>query len=97
MDKEVILEIRNLSVRYRTRKGPIMPVANVSLRVREGECLGIAGESGCGKSTIARMILAEIDGQGWVLVGSLNGGEASAKLNRDVSARRFGLGVSLPC
>jgi len=30
------------------------------------------------------MILAEIDGQGWVLVGSLNGGEVSAKLNREM-------------
>jgi len=32
-----------------------------------------------------KMILAEIAGQGWVLVGSLNGGEASAKLNREMA------------
>jgi cardiolipin synthase A/B len=32
-----------------------------------------------------KMVLAEIDGQGWVFVGSLNGGEASAKVNREVS------------
>jgi len=37
-----------------------------------------------------KMMLAEIGGQGWVLVGSLNGGEASAKLNRDVPACRSG-------
>jgi phosphatidylserine/phosphatidylglycerophosphate/cardiolipin synthase-like enzyme len=32
-----------------------------------------------------KMVLAEIDGQGWVMVGSLNGGEASSKVNREVS------------
>jgi len=60
------------------------PVDHVSLQVGSAEIFGLAGESGCGKSTLARMILAEIDGQGWVLVGSLNGGEASAKLNREM-------------
>ncbi len=32
-----------------------------------------------------KMTLAEIDGQGWVMAGSLNGGEASSKVNREVS------------
>jgi phosphatidylserine/phosphatidylglycerophosphate/cardiolipin synthase-like enzyme len=32
-----------------------------------------------------KMVLAEIDGQGWAMVGSLNGGEASSKVNREVS------------
>lgn len=32
-----------------------------------------------------KMALAQVDGQGWVMVGSLNGGEASAKVNREVS------------
>jgi phosphatidylserine/phosphatidylglycerophosphate/cardiolipin synthase-like enzyme len=32
-----------------------------------------------------KMVLAEVDGRGWAMVGSLNGGEASAKVNREVS------------
>ncbi len=57
MEADVILDIRNLSVCYRTRKGTITPVSNVSLKVHQGECLGIAGESGSGKSTLALAVM----------------------------------------
>ena len=51
------LDIKDLVIQYKTRKGVITPVDKVSLGVQKGECLGIAGESGCGKSTFAQAIV----------------------------------------
>jgi peptide/nickel transport system ATP-binding protein len=64
-----LLEVKNLSKRFTTRKrsflgtqqgGEILAVDDVSFEVGPGECLGLVGESGCGKTTTARMILRSI-------------------------------------
>jgi peptide/nickel transport system ATP-binding protein len=47
-----ILEVRQLSVAYRTDAGHVMAVDRVDLDLARGEFLGIVGESGCGKSTL---------------------------------------------
>jgi peptide/nickel transport system ATP-binding protein len=52
-----LLEIRDLSVTYRTHEGPVPAVRNVSLNVEAGTAVGLAGESGCGKSSVASTIL----------------------------------------
>ena len=55
--KEPILKMSHISkVFYSDKTGEIPAVTDVSLDIQEGECVGIVGESGCGKSTIARMI-----------------------------------------
>lgn len=54
---ENILEIRELTLDYRTPAGTQRAVDRVSLDVRRGEVLGIVGESGSGKSTLAYQIL----------------------------------------
>ncbi len=55
--KPPLLDIRNLYVEYLTERGPVRAVNNVSFSIAPGEVFGLAGESGCGKSTIAHSIL----------------------------------------
>lgn len=46
----MILDIRNLRIEFETLRGRVSPVMGLDLRVKEGESVGIVGESGCGKS-----------------------------------------------
>jgi len=54
---EYLLDVRGLKVEYLTDKGPVRAVNGVSFSIKSGEIFGLAGESGCGKSTIAHSIL----------------------------------------
>jgi peptide/nickel transport system ATP-binding protein len=55
--EQPLLDIRDLKVEYLTPRGPVHAVDNVSFAIRRGEVVGLAGESGSGKSTIAHAIL----------------------------------------
>jgi peptide/nickel transport system ATP-binding protein len=52
-----VLSVRDLKVTYRTKGGDVPAVRGVSFDIDKGHVLGLAGESGCGKSTIAGAIL----------------------------------------
>ena len=61
---DVLLEVKNLTVRYpvwggifRHKVGEVRAVDNVSFTVHRGETLGLVGESGCGKTTVAKAII----------------------------------------
>jgi peptide/nickel transport system ATP-binding protein len=52
-----LLEVKDLRVTYRTAGGPLPAVRGVDLTVGKGESVGVAGESGCGKSSLATTVL----------------------------------------
>lgn len=51
-----LLEVQNISKRFKKHKKELLAVNNISFTVEQGECLGLVGESGCGKSTTAGII-----------------------------------------
>jgi len=65
-----ILEAQNLTTNYRTMRGWVRAAEGVNFHVEKGEALGLAGESGCGKTTVAMSIL-KILPQG----GTIRGGK----------------------
>jgi len=52
-----LLSVRNLRVGFDTEQGPVTAVGGLSLDLKQGEVLGLVGESGCGKSVTALSIL----------------------------------------
>ncbi len=68
---EVVLDVEHLSIAYETRKGDVQAVRDVSFSVREGETVGLVGESGCGKSTIAYGIVNHLGPNGKITDGHI--------------------------
>ena len=70
-DQQPILECENLAISYYTRQGEIPAVVDFNLRVMPGESVGVVGESGCGKSTVALAIMCYLGKNGRIVNGSL--------------------------
>ncbi|MCC7274955.1 MAG: ABC transporter ATP-binding protein [Alphaproteobacteria bacterium] len=67
-----VLDVADLEITYRTARGAAKAVAGVSFRIATGEYLGLVGESGCGKSTIAKAILGILPANGRVTGGRID-------------------------
>ncbi len=65
-----LLDVHDLTVTYRSSRGPVPAVRGVSLRLDAGETLGLAGESGSGKSTMT-MALLRLVPVGTTITGSV--------------------------
>ena len=61
-DSTPLLEVKNLGVSFFTPRGTVRAVRDASFTVRRGEVVGLVGESGCGKSTVAYSIMGYLPG-----------------------------------
>src|SRR5262245_55127278 len=66
-----VLECKNVSISYFTRAGAVPAVYDFNLTVMPGEAVGIVGESGCGKSTVALAIMQYMGRNGAVTGGEI--------------------------
>lgn len=66
-----ILTVKKLSTYYDTPNGPAKAADNISFTVKKGEMLGLIGESGCGKTTVAQSILRLIEYPGKIVSGEV--------------------------
>ena len=66
-----ILEITNLSISFFTRLREIPAVMDFSCTVMPGEAMGLVGESGCGKSTVALAVMRDLGKNGKIVAGSI--------------------------
>lgn len=66
-----LLEVKNLQTYFHTAKGELHAVDGVSFELEAGECLGLVGESGCGKTTSALSICNLLPKEGYVHGGEI--------------------------
>ena len=71
MQKEVILSVRDLNVKFSLRGKVLHAIRGISLDLYKGESLAIVGESGSGKSVFTKNFIGLLDKNGWVDSGSI--------------------------
>jgi oligopeptide/dipeptide ABC transporter ATP-binding protein len=66
-----VLQVQNLRTEFRMRHSSVVAVDDISFGVGQGECVGIVGESGCGKSTTGLSIMRLLPNNGHLIGGSI--------------------------
>jgi len=66
-----LLELRGLQTSFATRGGQVRAVDGVDLTIRAGTVVGVVGESGCGKSTMAHSIIRLLPSSARIIAGSI--------------------------
>ncbi len=86
MEKEVLLEVKNLDVTYGERPQPSNAVSQVNFKIYKGETFGLVGESGSGKTTIGRAIMRIVPSAGGEILykGEKINGKISPELDRKI-------------
>ena len=96
MSVEPILEIDKLNISFFVRAGEIPAVMDFSCKVMPGEAMGLVGESGCGKSTVALGIMRDMGNRGKIVGGSIkfrgrDMGEMSEQELRDIRGSKIAM------
>ncbi|WP_343563213.1 ABC transporter ATP-binding protein [Kiloniella sp. b19] len=91
-----ILEIENLYISFFVRAGEIPAVMDFSCKVMPGEAMGLVGESGCGKSTVALGIMRDMGNRGKIVGGKIrfkgkDMGEMSNEELRDIRGSKIAM------
>ncbi len=95
MTAEPLLEIADLGIGYRTGQGVARVLDRVNVSVGRGRIMGLVGESGCGKTTLARAILSVLSPNAVIEGGSIRFDDLDllnlprARFERDVKGRRI--------
>ena len=86
MEREVLLEVKNLDVTFGERKKKYQAVKGVNFKIYKGETFGLVGESGSGKTTIGRAVMRIIKTSGGEILykGQKINGDISGELDRKV-------------
>ncbi|MCS7369257.1 MAG: ABC transporter ATP-binding protein [archaeon GBS-70-058] len=66
-----LLQVKNLKTYYQTARGYVKAVDGVNFQIEEGEVFGLAGESGCGKTTVALSIIRLLPPGGRIIDGKI--------------------------
>jgi len=91
-----LLKVENLKTEFKTSKGLLTAVNNVSFHVDRGETVCIVGESGCGKSITALSILGLLPKNGVITNGSVHfQGEDLLTLSKEDMRRKRGKDISM--
>ena len=71
MSQSTVLEIKDLEVELFSEQGPLPVIDKVNLSIKEGEIVGIVGESGCGKSMLASAIMNLLNSPAQIAAGTI--------------------------
>ena len=90
MNSQPVLEFRQVRISFMTRAGEINVIPSLSFSLNKGEALGIVGESGCGKSTVALATMRYLGRGGRVTGGEIlfEGRNIAAMSDRELRAIR---------
>ncbi|NCC66408.1 MAG: ATP-binding cassette domain-containing protein, partial [Spirochaetia bacterium] len=69
--KKHLLDIKNLSLSYRTKRGSLKAVHEASLSIEYNQSIAVIGESGCGKTTLATSIVRMLPRNASITGGSI--------------------------
>jgi peptide/nickel transport system permease protein len=90
--KDALLEVQNLSIHYINEgKPPAKAVENISFTLKEGELIGLVGESGCGKTTLMLALLRLLPAAGQVANGNVfyNGKDLTRMNEHEINEIRW--------
>src|SRR5665213_2676257 len=85
-----LLSVKNLQVKFSTRKSFVTAVDDFSINIDPGECVGLVGESGCGKTTSGLAIMRLLPGNGRIASGTveLEGVDLSTLSEKEMQHQR---------